>query len=342
MRSLTTAVAAIICLLFAPATRADDTLSMPASMNQFVNWYLDHGACGTWIETGVTEAMWTGVPAGVRYTGTINMWYEPATGQLLRSHHWVTDDGRVLSTGSSLMYWDATKGAPVGSGSGYDQGKPYHGTSVLKGMNADTVVWEYTEQSGDTTRTYTVSDRYTGTNTCTSTVQEGKDGTPWTTTSVRANPGGDLMKATRMVGTWDQTLPDGRTIRREISWVADKRVLKQERTILGESGESIDFYLMFWDPVQNHIATLYLDGHGTVINGKVDSITERDGTVTIVSSHEGIRYGDLTMSTRMTQVVDDTTLTTTFQGMSLNDIRHDLSWSDKASVNTRVDPGTKP
>ena len=169
MRSLTTAVAAIICLLFAPPTRADDTLSMPASMNQFVNWYLDHGACGTWVETGVTEAMWTGVPAGVRYTSTINMWYEPATGQLLRSHHWVTDDGRVLSTGSSLMYWDATKGAPVGSGSGYDQGKPYHGTSVLKGMNADTVVWEYTEQSGDTTRTYTVSDRYTGTNTCTNT-----------------------------------------------------------------------------------------------------------------------------------------------------------------------------
>ena len=133
-------VTVLSCTLFTNFSHADDGMKMPASMEEFVNWHLDRGACGTWVETGVTEAMWTGIPAGLRYTSTTNMWYEPETGQLLRSHHWVTDDGRVLSTGASLMYWDAEKGAPAGSSSGYDQGKPYHGTSVLKGMNADTII----------------------------------------------------------------------------------------------------------------------------------------------------------------------------------------------------------
>ena len=38
----------------------------------------------------------------------------------------------------------------------------------------------------------------------------------------------------------------------------------------------------------------------------------------------------------MTQVVTDKTLTTTFQGMSLDGVRHGLSWSEDASVNDRV------
>ena len=331
-------VTVLSCTLFSTSTRAEDAMSMPSSMNEFVNWHLDRGACGTWIERGVTEKMWVGIPAGLTYTNTNIMWYEPDTEQLFHSHHMVTDDGRVISTGSGLMYWDAKQNAPIGSGSGYDMGKPYNGTSTLKGMSDDTIVWEYTEHSQGETTTYTNSVEYTGVNTRTNSVREGTDGTPWVSTSVRANPGGDLMKTTRLVGTWDYAMPDGKTMRRVISWMADKRVLKQERTIVGETEESMDLYLMYWDPVNDHIATLYLDDHGTVIHGKVDSITTRGGEVTIISSHEGSRFGDLTMSTQMTQVVNDRTLTTSFQGMSLDGVRHGLSWSEEASVNTLVTP----
>ena len=336
MRNTCITVSVLSCMLLSTSVHADDEMIMPSSMQEFVNWQLDHGACGTWVETGVTEKMWVGIPAGLSYTNTNMMWYEPATEQLFHSHHMVTDDGRVISTGAGLMAWDAARNAPVGSGSGYDLGKPYHGTSTLKGMNSDTIVWEYTEHSQGKTTTYINSVAYTGPNTRTNSVREGDDGTPWVSTVVRANPGGDLMKATGLVGTWDFEMPDGRTMRRVISWMADKRVLKQERTIVGETDEPMDLYLMYWDPVNDHIATLYLDDHGTVIHGKVDSITDRDGTVTVISSHEGSRFGDLTMSTQMTQVVTDKTLTTTFQGMSLDGVRHGLSWSEDASVNDRV------
>ena len=339
MRPIMTMLAILCCTILPLSARADDGMSMPSSMNEFVNWHLDRGACGTWVETGVTKKMWVGVPAGLKYTNTNMMWYEPETEQLFHSHHMVTDDGRVISTGSGLMAWDAASNAPMGSGSGFDQGKPYHGTSVLKGMKGDTIVWEYTEHAQGVTTTYTNSVEYTGSNTRTNSVREGVDGTPWVSTAVRANPGGDLMKATGLVGTWDAVMPDGSTLRTVISWLADKRVLKQESFIVGETDDSMDLYLMYWDPVNDHIATIYLDNHGTVIHGKVDSITDRNGEVTIVSSHEGSRFGDLTMSTQMTRVVTDRTLTTSFQGMSLDGIRHGLSWSEDAMVSNRVTPG---
>ncbi len=50
-------------------------------------------------------------------------------------------------------------------------------------------------------------------------------------------------------------------------------------------------------PVHDHIATLYMDAHGAVIHGKVDSITREGDAVTLVASHEGSRFGGLTMST---------------------------------------------
>ena len=34
-----------------------EVAALPGSMNEFVNWNLDRGVCGTWSDTGVTEAM---------------------------------------------------------------------------------------------------------------------------------------------------------------------------------------------------------------------------------------------------------------------------------------------
>ena len=38
-----------------------EAAALPGSMNEFVNWNLDRGVCGTWSDTGVTEAMWAGL-----------------------------------------------------------------------------------------------------------------------------------------------------------------------------------------------------------------------------------------------------------------------------------------
>ncbi len=337
MRYICTAVIALMSISTPPAVFAQ-TAKMPESMNEFVNWHLDRGATGTWVEHGVTQEMWVGIPAGISYTSTNSMIYSPGDGTLYHSQRMMTEDGRTISTGAGLMYWCDELNAPLGCSSGFDMGKPYSGTSVLKGISGNMIHWEYTEQSQGETNTYTNSVEYTGLNTRKQTVTLKGSGEPWVSNSIRANPGGDLLKSTNLAGTWQTEWPDGSTVKRKISWIADGHVLKQERTVTQKDGRSVetDIYLMYWDSVNDHVATMYLDEHGTVIHGKIDSITNDGDIVTIVSTHEGSRYGGLTMSTQMTQVVSGDTLTTTFQDMSLNGMRHGLSWSESAGVSTRV------
>ena len=334
MHTFITMIMSITTITLATSVAPAQSMSMPKSMNEFVNWQLDRGACGTWIETGVTKQMWVGIPSGLKYTSTEMMWYEPYTQQLFHSHHMVTEDGRVISTGAGGMYWNQQTNSPMGSGSGYDMGKPYSGTSVLQGMSEDTISWTYTEMSQGQTTTYEISTMYTGPNTRTTSVSiKGGDDEPWTSESTRSNPAADLLKASKLAGTWNFTMPDGTTMQSVFTWIADEHVLKEETTHVRKDGSSsVDIYLMYWDPTVDHIATLYLDYHGTVIHGKVDSITTNGDEVTIVSTHEGARYGGLTMSTQMTQVIKGTTLTTTFQGMSLDGKRHELTWSGRKNV----------
>ena len=335
--SLTT-VCSLMLLTLAVMVPSALAQTMPKSMDEFVNWHLDRGVTGTWVHEGVTKDMWVGIPAGINFTGTNSAVYSPESETLYHSQRMVTEDDRLISSGVGLMYWSDDLKAPMACSSGFDMGKPYTGTSVLKGIDGDTIHWEYTEVSQGKTTTYSNVIEYTGPNTRTQTVKVGEDGEPWVTHSIRANPGGDEMKTTNLAGTWQHDMPDGSKMIRKISWIADGHALKQQRTHVRNDGTTLDtdLYLMYWDPINDHIATMYLDEHGTVIHGKVDSITNDGDTVTIISTHEGTRFGGLTMSTQMTQVVTDTTLTTTFQDMSLNGIRHGLSWSESAGVSTRV------
>ncbi len=335
--TLATAALALSCA--AAETEVSRTSSVPGSMEEFINWNLDHGVCGTWSDVGVTEAMWVGIPAGLKVTTTQNTWYDVASGQLFNSHHMETEDGRVISTGSNIMTWDGERNAVISSGSGFDMGKPYNGTSVLLGMTDDTLTWEYTEHSQGETTVYENVMTYTGMNTRSNSVKvKGSDGKPWVSESTRANPCMSMLADSGLAGTWEKTLPDGSMTRQVVSWVADEHVLKYERffKVVGGDWKSDSLFVWYWDPAHDHVATLYLDAHGTVIHGQVDSITRRGGAVTIVATHEGSRFGGLTMSTQATQVITDKTITTTFQDMSLDGIRHQMSWSETAQTIDRV------
>jgi hypothetical protein len=102
-------------------------------------------------------------------------------------------------------------------------------------------------------------------------------------------------------------------------------------------GQANSLFVWYWDPAYDHICTLYLDDHGTVIHGKVDSITRKSDSVSIVTTHEGSRFSGLTMSTQMTQLVTKATITTTFQGLTLDGLRQKLSWSEGDQTVRRVD-----
>lgn len=315
--------------------------SMPGSMREFVNWQLDHGACGSWTKSGVTQDLWAGVPAGLSFTSSETMRYSPETDQLLVSHHMVTSEGRVLSTGTGIICWDAERKGPVASYSGFDSGKPFSGTSILKKMTDDMLFWQYTEQSQGKSTVYDQSMEYAEANVRRITVSLASgEGKPWISRAIRSNPGGDLLKITRLAGDWKESSSGDSNEIREIAWIAEKHALRQHRIRIADDGSRIalDLYLMYWDPVHDHIATLYLDGQGTMIRGIVDSITDEKGVITVISSHEGSRFGGLMMSTGMTQVITESTLTTTFQGMALDGKRHELSWSGSAGVAMRMNP----
>ena len=62
MKHLVIGMIAVSSLALSATTTAVSTeaAALPGSMNEFVNWNLDRGVCGTWSDTGVTEAMWAG------------------------------------------------------------------------------------------------------------------------------------------------------------------------------------------------------------------------------------------------------------------------------------------
>ena len=332
--------AASLTLTARSAENSRETESLPVSMVEFVNWHLDHGACGTWTDNGVTKDMWVGIPAGLQVVTTSKTWYDVPTGQLYSSHHMATEDGRMISTGANVMSWDADRKAVLSASSGFDMGKPYSGTAVLVGMTGDALSWEYTERSQGKTTVYENVVTYTGRNTRISAVKvKNGDGKPWVSEANRSNPAMQLLAKSGFVGTWEQSAADGSIWRQVVSWGADEHVLKFEgmsRTPSGE-WESDSLAVWYWDPDQDCVATIFLDDHGTVINGRIDSVTRSGESVTVVSSHGGNRFGGLTMSTVMTQVLTGDTMATSFQGMSLDGVRHKLSWSESTGTRKRVE-----
>ena len=80
--------------------------SLPASMEDFVNWNLDRGVCGQWQTSGVTKDMWVGVPSGLEYTHTMTTRFDVDTGRIVDHGQMQTEDGTIISTGSGVMTWD--------------------------------------------------------------------------------------------------------------------------------------------------------------------------------------------------------------------------------------------
>ena len=322
------------------AVAFEDEMVMPSSMEEFVNWHLDRGAFGTWNQSGVTKDMWVGIPAGISYTNTNSLRYDPKSKRMFSSYEMVTDEGQVISTGVGMTYWNPELDAPVSTSSGFDMGKPYTGTSTLVGIKGDAIYWAYTEDSQGKSTAYENIQEFTGPNSRRDSVAViGSNVEPWVTTPVRDNPAHALLNPCKLIGTWESPLPNGEKFIAEVTWTADNHVLKQERSVVRKDGTSYpsDMYLMYWDPSHHRIATIYLDEHGAVIHGYVKSITHGDdGNVTIVSTHKGDRYGGLTMSTEMTRTISDDSIITSFEGMALDSQPHQMSWTTEPGKSTRI------
>ena len=123
----------------------DSNLKLPTSWKEYLSLKKKQKAFGIWSYTGRTSSMWEGIPEGIEYSHTHTTQMSADGSKILSSEVMKTKDGAILSTGSGMETWDATRNKIFSSHSGYDGGKLYTGPSELIGIGESAEKWKYTE-----------------------------------------------------------------------------------------------------------------------------------------------------------------------------------------------------
>jgi hypothetical protein len=131
--------------------RDDSNLKLPTSWKEYLSLKKKQKAFGIWSYTGRTSSMWEGIPEGIEYSHTHTIQMSADGSKILSSEVMKTKDGVILSTGSGMETWDATRNKIFSSHSGYDGGKLYTGPSELIGIGESAEKWKYTETSSGKT-----------------------------------------------------------------------------------------------------------------------------------------------------------------------------------------------
>ena len=128
---------------------ASEEGTLPESWEQYVRHVTGGNDLGTWVGTNKTEGIYEGVPAGLDMTMVFQRRLGDEGNTIVENHTWRTSDGRVLSTGTGVTYWDAESGTLKFSNSGFDMGEPYTAEMTLLGIDFSTGTerWKNVEKS---------------------------------------------------------------------------------------------------------------------------------------------------------------------------------------------------
>jgi hypothetical protein len=314
-------------------------MSLPASWEEFVASRMEMGNFGDWTTTGTTEAMWEGIPSGLKYTSTESTQLSSDGSYMTASHIMRTDDGKVMSIGGGIICWDAQGKKVIGSYSGFDFGTPFSGPRTLLGMNGMGEKWNYVETSGGKTTSYVSTTMFTGFNTQSNSVQRRDGSGPkQSTTMTRANAMDHIKKYFDVAGTWEQKTENGMTMVTTSTWGFDGRGLFSTEGMrlpdgsIVETGESA----MWWDGLTSSFRTHYLNNVGIVVMGEVTSFTVDGDTTTMVVMTTGSNAAEQAITAAMTQVLKGETLTVTFSDMRVNGRPMTPKWAEKPMVTRRV------
>ena len=145
---------------------ASEEGTLPESWEQYVRHVTGGNDLGTWIAKGKTEGIFEGIPAGLDMTILWESRLGDAGNTILRNGTWRASDGRVLSKGTGVIYWDAESGMLKAASSGFDTGKPYTGEMTLLGIDfaTGTERWKYLETTRSKTTEYLVINKRISTN----------------------------------------------------------------------------------------------------------------------------------------------------------------------------------
>ena len=307
-----------------------DEYNQPSSWKQYVDHVVDGGDLGTWVSKGKTEGIFEGVPAGLDFIMAEECRLGDDGNTILNSHIWRTTDGRVLSTGTGVEYWDTTSGTLKSSYSGFVTDKPFTGNSTLLGINFFTGVerWQYVELSSGKTTEYLVEHQRTGTNERTSIYRKADGSGENRFQSKRANQLESVLARFDIVGTWERIESDGS------SNVITHSPALGGRTICGccshrkadGTTEELASRVMWWNTGRNTVCFHVVGNTGGSLMGEMVSLSHEDACATMVSRCSGSNANGIPLSITITEVLKGDTLVSTCTDFTVGDRTAKPDW----------------
>ena len=302
---------------------ASEEGTLPESWEQYVRHVTGGNDLGTWVTTGKTEGIFEGIPAGLDFTFVL----EPRLGDegntIVENHTWRTSDGRVLSTGTGVIYWDEESGTLKSSYSGFDMGEPYTGEMTLLGINFanGTERWKYLETTRGKTTEYTRIHERISANHRTLEFRKA-DGTGANQFEFkRANPLEGVLARHDILGTWESTRPDGsRGVTTHGRSLAGRAVFSSVKNLKADGSEGyVGSRAMWWDAERKTVRILGLNSRGGSFAGEMISLTTEGDSTTMVVRFRGTNENGVPMAGTSTRVLTGDTMVRTFSDFSRGD-----------------------
>lgn len=304
---------------------AVDPLDKPASWEEYTAYLVDGGDLGAWESSGVTTDVWKTLPAGIRYRYRAEVRLVESGRQVVRTFTYVDERGRLLSSGSETVVWDARSGTPMKASSGLDDGSPWSSSGRMVGYDASKTVFSTEETGdGDTYELLTTFER-TGENTRRRTVSrsDGRE-TPFVQEFTRVNRFVEALSGWDPTGTWNTDL-DGVVFVNETRWGADRRCVTITEGVRLPDG-SLDVTgngIMWFDPVAGVIRQRYVSNTGMVLDGEATSVSKDR----IAMRYAGTDAAGIRLAAVVTTTRKDDALHSTFSDMTYDGLARTPAWA---------------
>ena len=314
-------------LLIAQDSDDGSEFAAPASWTE----YLDKTVTlGTWVSEGKTQAMWEGIPAGLKYSDVFYWEISDAGDRVNQNHLMKTDEGKVISSGAGYCYWDAETEKVLGVYSGFDTGKPFSGVATLLGINQETQTerWRWVETSRGKTTEYIIDRTSKTANEMSDSSKAAAGGDPWEVTRKRLNRLAAVTQLFDMNGTWVRETPSGNRQVSTATLALDGRALFWKDTRVEADGTSTETggFVLYWDASKKRVRLHGLNQTGFSWQGELISLTAVEDSVTMVSRFSGSGRDGVTFSGIATRVLKGDTMTRKFTDVEISNRADTPSW----------------
>ena len=317
---------------------ASEEGTLPESWEQYVRHVTGGNDLGTWIAKGKTEGIFEGVPAGLDMTILWESRLGDAGNTILRNGTWRASDGRILSTGTGVIYWDAESGTLKAASSGFDTGKPFTGESTLLGIDfaTGTERWKYVETTRGKTTEYLRVKQRINTNQQVNKFRKA-DGTGANQFEFkRVNPLEGVLARYDILGTWERTRPDGsRRVTTHRRALDGRAVFSGTKNVKADGTEEhVGSRAMWWDAERKTVRIHFLSSRGGSFMGEMISLTTEGDSTTMVVRFRGTNENGVPMAGTSTRVLTGDTMVRSSSDFSRGDrpaaaSRPSRSWTVK-------------